>query len=187
MVQNKLHIRKALHAWASMACLVVVFLCCPWQTNAQLMHIQLVVENEFAISGLRAPDWGLIPTGSGETFLPANDEQAGRFTISATENTQVLLTLDAPAEIVSVPGNAIAFNLEAAYVQDGRTDAGLAKPIADNRACFPLSTGNLLLDQDIYERIQELRTTVFLYGKVYAGNVAPGVYYGVVTVSVEYL
>ncbi len=187
MVQNKLHIIIRWKAWVTRAFLVALFFCIAGQAHAQLMNIQLVVENEFAIRGLRAPDWGLIPAGSGETFLPAGDEQAGRFTISATENTQVLLTLDTPAELVSDNGNSLVFAPEAAFVQDGLRDAGLATPIAGNRACFPLSTGSLILDENIYERIQELRTTVFLYGKVYVGDVAAGVYSGVVTVRAEYL
>lgn len=187
MVRNTPHNKKALHRWAFTASLSVIVLLCPLKANAQQMNIQLVVENEFAISGLRTPDWGLVPTGSGKTFLHANDEQAGIFIISATENTHVLLNLDAPEQLVSDKGNTIAFAPEVAFVQDGISDARLAKPIACNRAYFPLSTGNLILDQNIFERIQELRTTVFFYGSVYVGDVMPGIYFGVVTVNVEYL
>ncbi len=160
---------------------------CTGKAKAQLMNIQLVVENEFAISGLKSPDWGVVQAGTGRVYLSTKDQKAGMFTISATENVRVLLTLETPAELVLTPENAIAFNPEAAYVQDGRKDADLAKPITDNHACFSLSTGNLVLDTNLYQRIQELKTTVYLYGNIYVGDVEPGVYSGIVRIRAEYL
>lgn len=187
MLQIILYTRKHLHTWITTAFLAVMLLLCSEKAKAQLMNIQLVVENEFAVSGLRSPDWGLVEPGAGRVALSATNQKAGQFTISATENTHVLLTLETPGELIFTPGSTISIGMESAFVQDGQKDAGLAHPIADNHAIFSLSTGNLILDTNLFQRIQELKTTVFFYGYIYVGDVPPGTYSGNVMVRVEFL
>ncbi len=176
-----------LFTWMTIMCLKAVVFCCDGQANGQLMRIQLMVEHEFAITRLRYPCWGLIPAGSGQVYLSSENEKAGRFTISATENVHILMTIETPAELVLNPDNTIAFSMQTAYIQDGRTDASQARPIIGKYASFPLSTGNLIHETNLLAKIHELRTTVFLYGLVVVGDVDPGVYSGDVTVRVEYL
>jgi hypothetical protein len=154
--------------------------------GAQQMHFRLVVENEFAVTGFRYPDFGNIPVNSGWAYLPVESEQAGFFNISATENIPLIATIQPPERLVRDSSNTISLRLEAAFVRDGQTNPALAKPFADNYASFTLSSRGMLIDKN-YTWLNELQTNVFLYGAVDVGDVAPGVYFGEVMISLEYL
>ena len=150
------------------------------------MHFHLVVDNEFAVSSLQNPDFGIIPVDTGWVHLPVESERAGFFAISSTENVQLIAAVTSPERLVMNSSNSIPLRLEAAYTQDGLTNPGLATPFVDKRASFTPSTRGMLIDKN-YTWLRELKANVFLYGAVYVGDVEPGVYYGEVVVSLEYL
>lgn len=150
------------------------------------MHFRLVVENEFAVTNFRHPGFGNIPVDSGWAYLPVESEQVGFFTISATENVQMMAAITYPEMLVMNLSNSIPLRFEAAYVQDGLTSPNLAIPFTDNCASFRLSSRGMLIDEN-YEWLKELKTNVFLYGSVSVGDVEPGIYYGNVMISLEYL
>ncbi len=154
--------------------------------KSQQMQFHLVVENEFAVTNLRNPDFGKIPPDSGWIHLPVESELAGFFSISATENVRLIATIQSPGSLVRDSINTIPLRMEAAYVRDGQIKPALAEPFVDNRASFRLSSRGMLIDEN-YTWLRELQTNVFLYGAVYVGDVAPGVYYGEVMISLEYL
>ena len=157
--------------------------------QAQQMHTHIQVHHEFEVKMER---WLLndpIPPDllkPGWLHIDADHQNAGRISIHATENTTLLLSLEAPDSLVMDDQNILPFRLEAAYIQDGLTVPGLATPFVDKRASFTLSSRGILIDEN-YTWLRELQTNVFLYGAVYVDDVEPGVYYGEVVVSLEYL
>ncbi len=180
------HIHQSLqHAMriSLLASLLVLFSA---QGKAQQMHFHLVVEHEFAVTNFQHPDFGMVTAGSGWVYLPVDSELAVLFSISATENIPVIATIQSSERLVLDSANAIPIRLEAAYVRDGATNPLLVKPFVDNRASFTLSSRGELIDEN-FTWLRELQTNVFLYGAVYVGDVEPGVYYGEVTISLEYL
>lgn len=186
MNESTSYIQKFLRGYKRLCCLVILLLLFAFQGKSQQMHFHLVVENEFAVSSLRNPDFGITPVDTGWVHLPFESERAGFFAINATENVQLIATITPPDSLVMNPSNSISFRLEAAYLQDGNNNPTLATPFADNRASFTLSSRGTLIDEN-YTWLRELQTNVFLYGAVFVGDVEPGVYYGEVVVSLEYL
>ena len=186
MNESIAYIHRSLQHAMRLCCFAGLLLMFAIQGKSQQMHFHLVVENEFAVTNLRNPDFGVIPPGSGWVLLPVESEQAGFFTISTTENVQLIASITVPERLVMNPSNSIPFRLEAAYVCDGITNPTMAKPFENKRASFTPSTRGVLIDEN-YTWLRELKTNVFLYGAVYVGDVEPGVYYGEVVVSLEYL
>ena len=157
--------------------------------HAQYLHTQIEVHHVFEV---RMERWLLtdpIVFDNAETgwlHIEADHQNAGRISIHATENSTVLVSLEAPDSLFTDHQDTLSFRLEASYVQDGMTNPNLAKPIADNRASFTLSSRGMLIDEN-FTWLQELKANVFLPVALYLGDVKPGIYTGVVSVTVEYL
>lgn len=159
----------------------------PVPAQQMLTHIQ--VHHVFEI---RMERWLLTDplvfdnAETGWLHIEADHQNAGRISIHATENSTVLVSLEAPDSLFSDNQDTLPFRLESSYVQDGMTNPNLAKPIADNRASFTLSSRGMLIDEN-FTWLQELKANVFLPVALYLGDVKPGIYTGVVSVTVEYL
>ncbi len=180
------HIHQSLQPAMRIGLLAGLFVLFSAQGKAQQMHFHLVVEHEFAVTNFQYPDFGMVIAGSGWVYLAVDSELAGFFSISATENVPLIATIQAPERLVRDSTNSIPLHLEAAYVRDGQINPALAEPFVNNRASFTLSNRGMLIDEN-YTWLRELKAFVFLYGTVYVGDVEPGVYYGEVMISLEYL
>ena len=168
--------------------------------TAQTMQLQITVEEEFSVFRDRGINPGVLPANEGWISIPDDSEMAGRLTISAEENVEIILTLDTPSELVrdsgigdsgiegseiEGSGNTLPLRIAAAHTPDGGLHAADSIPFNGNTACFRLSASGLLAE-NMDPRLHRLNTHIYIYGEIYSGDVEPGVYYGDVGVRVEY-
>lgn len=169
--------------WASMLAMLLVYLSSP--ARAQFMRIQLVVDEEVSISDVRTLETGQIPVNYGWFQISISDDYAGRFTIRAFENINLLVSVQAPDELVLDANNTIPFRLETAYMNAGDMDLRQTVPFRGNNASFPISNRGLLTDSMPGLQLP-LEAAIIFYGSVYVGAVDPGVYSGEVVVTINY-
>lgn len=155
------------------------------QAQAQFMQLQLVIQNEVAILDARNLRMGEIPVNYGWVQVKPGDEFSGRFSIQAAENVNVLVSVQAPEALVKDAHNRLPFQLQAGYLNNGTRRAHQATPFNSNTARFPLNNSGKLADRLRPENGQ-LEATIFLFGATYAGDVRPGLYEGVITITTEY-
>lgn len=165
--------------------LLLLLLLFSTQARGQFMRLEISVEELFSISGYTEMDFGLFRPNSGWVELGIDDLGAGQLRISAEENIELKVVIEAPSELVLNENNAMPFILENAYLQDGNQNTREAIPFHENSATFQLSRSGLLVDK-MDSRIHRLRTEIYFFGRVYAGDVRPGIYSGTIGVQVEY-
>ena len=165
--------------------LLLLLLLFSTQSKGQFMRLEISVEELFSISGYTEMDFGLFRPNSGWVELGIDDLGAGQVRISAEENIELKVVIEAPSELVLNDYNTIPFRLETAYLQDGSTNTPGAIPFEDNTATFQLSRSGLLVDK-MDPRTHNLRADIYFFGRVYAGNISPGTYSGTIGVRVEY-
>lgn len=153
--------------------------------QAQFLRLQLVVEDEIAISRSDRMDLGMIRPNQGWVQVNVMDDFAGRLTLRTTENNNVIVNIRASEELIMDGFNRMPFLFEAAYVNDGSNDPRNAIPITNNQAAFPINNNGLLAENMANHR-QQLQLTLLFYGSIYAGEIEPGVYSGNVLVTIEY-
>lgn len=173
---------RALLAVLCLAAIIILF-----QNNAraQIMRLQFVVEEEFSIRNVRYVNPGLLQHGLGWVAFQNHDLSAGHFSISASENVNILVTYEAPEELTKDADNTLPVKIEAAYLNDGTNNARNAITFNDNNAFFQINNSGLMVDK-MDARIHKLECWVYFYGSIYLGDVEPGVYYGFLKVRVEY-
>ncbi len=174
------HRRRALPWLLAGLCLLL-----PGQATAQFMQLQLIVQNEVAITEARNLRMGQIPVNYGWVQVGPGDDFSGRFSVQAAENVNVLVNIDAPEELVLDEHNRLPFQVQAGYLNNGTRRAHQATPFEGNQARFPLNREGLLVDRLRPENGQ-VEATIFLFGATFAGDVRPGVYEGVITITTEY-
>ena len=182
------HLTTAMFSRVASCCfslLIVLLLFFSSPVKGQFMRLEILVDELFSITGHTQMDFGVIPVNSGWVELLINDSGAGQISISAEENIEIKVIIEAPSELVLNDYNTIPFRLETAYLQDGSTNTPGAIPFEDNTASFRLSGSGLLVHQ-MDPRIHRLRTDIYFFGRVYAGNISPGIYSGTIGVRVEY-
>ena len=151
----------------------------------QFLNLQLVVQNEVNVSDSRNLDMGFIPVNYGWVQVGLSDDYSGRFTIGTSENVNLLVTVDAPDELVKDEDNRMPFLLEVAYLNNSSQRVHRAKPFIDGRAYFPINDNGKLAEN--MNRIREpLEASIFFYGSAYAGRVAPGIYRATITIRTEF-
>lgn len=157
----------------------------PRNVYGQFLNLQLIVQNEVNVSDSRNLDMGFIPVNYGWVQVGLSDDYSGRFTIGASENVNLLVTVDAPDELVMDESNRMPFLLEVAYLNNSSRRVHRAKPFIDGRAFFPINDNGKLAEN--MNRIREpLEASIFFYGSAYAGRVAPGIYRATITITTEF-
>ncbi len=165
--------------------LIGLLLCFSTPVRGQFMRLEILIEELFSITGYTDMDFGLFPVNSGWVDMSIDDMGAGQVRISAEENIEIKVIIEAPSELVLNENNTMPFVLENAYLQDGNTNTQEAIPFRDNTAIFQLSRSGLLVDQ-MDPRTHRLQTDLYFFGRVYAGDIRPGVYSGTIGVKLEY-
>lgn len=174
-----------LSAWKSFAFLSALLVCfCLSPVQAQYMQLQLIVQNEVAVSSPRNLSIGVIPPAFGWVQIGPDNLLAGRFVISAAENIQVHVSLFPPDHLQLNANNTLPFRLEASY-QQGSAQEGNRLPFHNHQAYFSLH-GAGMLRENIPGLPSRLQTTILLHGATFVGNVAAGIYHGEIGVRVEY-
>lgn len=154
-------------------------------SRAQFMQLQLVIQNEVAIMDARNLRMGEIPVNYGWVKVAPGDDFSGRFSIQAAENVNVLVSISAPEALVKDAGNRLPFQIQAGYLNNGTRRAHQATPFNGNQARFPLNREGKLADR-LRPEGGQIEATIFLFGATYAGDVRPGLYEGVITITTEY-
>ena len=163
--------------------------------TAQTLQMQITVDEEFSVFRDRDINPGVLPANEGWISIPDDSEMAGRLTISAEENIEIILTLDTPSELVrnfgngesgiGDSGNTLPVRIAAAHTPDGGLHASDPIPFNGHTATFRLS-GSGLLVENMDPRLHRLNTHIYIYGEIYTGDVHAGIYSGEVGVRVEY-
>ena len=164
---------------------IVLLLLSGGQVQAQFMQLQLVIQNEVAILDARNLRMGEIPVNFGWVQVEPGDDFSGRFSIQAAENVNVLVSVNAPEALVKDERNRLPFQVQAGYLNNGTRRAHQATPFNSNTARFPLNKTGMLADR-LRPEGGQLEATIFLFGATYAGDVSPGLYEGVITITTEY-
>jgi len=170
---------------ASAPAIFVIGLLMPFFAPAQFMRIQLVVDEEISISDVRTLETGQIPLNFGWFHIDLNDDYTGRFTIRAMENINLMVSIQAPDELVLNANNTLPFQLEAAYLNTGNRNLRQAVALDNKQAFFPIINSGLLIENMPSQQLP-LEATMFFFGSVYVGQVDPGVYSGEVVVTINY-
>lgn len=154
-------------------------------SRAQFLRLEIVIEDDISIVDARTLQTDIIPANFGWFHIQPNDELAGRLTISTAENINLYVSIQAPNELVMDQDNKLPFVLEAAYLNTGNMNVRNAIPFDGQNTYFPMNNSGLLADNMPASSIP-LRSTIFFYGSIYVGMVDPGVYSGVVNVTIEF-
>ncbi len=167
-----------------MLCLAIMLFISPKSTVAQLMRIEFVVEEEFFVGNLRYVQPGLLTPGDGQVNIALDDTKAGRVSISAAENLDILVSVEASEQLAMDAQNAIPWVIESYYINDGTDNSANAVAFTNNHATFPVNNSGLLADA-LGGRIHRLKAHIVFAGDLYIGDIEPGVYYGRITVRIE--
>ena len=180
--------------------LALLLLVRPGESTAQTMQMQITVDEEFSVFRDSDINPGVLPANEGWISIPDDSEMAGQLTISAEENVEIIVTLEAPSELVrnsgignseiedseiEDSGNTLPLRIAAAHTPDGGLHAADPIPFNGHTATFRLS-GSGLLVENMNPRMHRLNTHIYIYGEIYAGDVPAGIYSGEVGVRVEY-
>ena len=185
--------------------LALLLLVRPGESTAQTMQMQITVKEEFSVFRDRDINPGVLPANEGWISIPDDSEMAGRLTIRAEENVEIIVTLEAPSELVrnsgignseiedseiegsgnESSGNILPLRLQASYTPDGGLHAADPIPFNSHTARFRLSASGLLVE-NMDPRLHRLAANIYLYGEIYSGEVDQGLYHGEVGVRVEY-
>lgn len=168
----------------SLLCLIVILILLPQSAEAQFMRLQFTIEEEFVVSNLEYISPGELYPGYGRVNIPVNDIGTGRFTISAGENTELLVSVIASEKLVKDPDNSIPFEVETYYINDGTGNVQTAVAFENNTAVFPVNNSGLLVDR-MDGRMHKLEANIIIASSYYIGNIDPGTYYGNITVRIE--
>ncbi len=168
-----------------MLALFMICIVCFFHAHAQFMRLQLIIEDEIFIADVRIFQTDIIPANYGWYQISPDDEYAGRVTIRTAENINLYVSVQSPGELVLDANNKIPFVLEAAFLNTGNMDFSQAIAFDGNEACFPINNNGLLVEHMPASKIP-VEATLLFYGSLYVGMVDPGVYHGVVKVSIEY-
>lgn len=185
MISSNSYIKKNLSSKWAWVVIVLLFMV-SGQAKAQFMQLLLVIPNEVAINEARNLRMGQIPVNYGWVLVALGDDEfTGRFSIQADENVNVLVSINAPEALVKDGNNKLPFQIKAAYLNNGTKQAHQATPFNGSKAQFPLNRTGRLADR-IRPEGGQLEATIFLFGATYAGEVNPGLYQGVITITTEY-
>ncbi|MFO7998354.1 MAG: hypothetical protein R6U86_05160 [Bacteroidales bacterium] len=155
------------------------------RASAQFMQLQLIINNEVAIHDARNLQLGEIPLQFGWVQVEPGDEFSGRFSIVASENVNVIVSIQSPEELIKDATNRLPFQVKAGYLNNGTRLARQATPFNSSQARFALSGKGQLAEQ-LRPADGKIEATVYLFGAAYAGEVSPGLYKGTITITTEY-
>ena len=171
------------------------------RASAQFMQLQLIINNEVAIHDARNLQLGEIPLKFGWVQVEPGDEFSGRFSIIASENVNVIVSVQAPEELIKDATNRLPFQVKAGYPNNGTRlsrqatpfnssqatsfNSSLATSFNSSQARFALSGKGQLAEQ-LRPADGKIEATVYLFGAAYAGEVSPGLYKGTITITTEY-
>ncbi|MEX1135512.1 MAG: hypothetical protein WEB89_01335 [Balneolales bacterium] len=121
------------------------------------------------------------------------DEEMVVMSITGVEYYDVIVTIDAPDNLVLDGENVLAFTLNAAYANRGQNQVGDARLISGDVARFPIKGREggqppgppPTPDYEGYTP-PEATAYLFLYGTITAGQVHAGEYTGTINITVEY-
>ncbi len=185
MTQPAPHVHQRRNKWAYTAFVFVFLLVASLHTQAQFLRLQILIEEEFSITGASILNPGVLPVNFGWIQIPIHDDAAGRITLVAAENINVIVSFNAPEALVLDENNTVPLRLQAAYINDGGTDTRRAVDFNGSTAQFRLSRSGQLVDK-MDPRLHRLETNIYFFGAMFTGDIRPGVYQGTLSVTVEY-
>lgn len=169
-------------------CLFACTLCMGHQVKAQVMRLELTVENYFAVYGARPILSESLQNQKGRVYLSReNKADYNGFIIGASENTWLKVSLSAPEALVLDEHNKLPFRIDASFqhlLPENKASAPI--PFTGTCALVP-TTGNSLLVDHMHSAILPLQTRILFFPSIYIGEVTDGVYDGQIHVRVEYL
>lgn len=136
--------------------------------------------------------FGQILQNEGLIQIQLSDPGVVVFSIEAEIDKDVFVTITAPPDIQIDPTNTIPFTMRAAYANKGNNNIGQAKLISGNTARFPvLARGNRPPGPPPTPKHNGYTTPtatayLYIYGDITVGDVAAGLYTGMIDISVSY-
>lgn len=109
----------------------------------------------------------------------------GIYTVSATENLRVLVSVTYTDKLTDKAKKKVPFEVEMSYQNNGTENEITAKIDNEKHACFELSNSGRLIDQ-IKTPTNRVSAYVFLYGKISATEVYQYPLKGEITLTAEY-
>lgn len=180
-------LRKA--AFLSIAISLHLFpLCMGNIAQGQVMRFEITVEDYFAVYDVRHivseplfHKQGWVGLGS------EDDENRYRFTIGASENTWLKVSIAAPGFLVLDNHNQLPFKTEISYQHILPANKASRSVSFKGPGALMPTTNRTLLVQSLKEVTLPLETQIQLKPSVYIGDVSGGVYRGEIVARIEYL
>lgn len=144
------------------------------------------------VSSNSSLSFGQILQNEGIKQIQLSDPEVVVFSIEAEIDKDVFVTITAPPNLQIDPSNTIPFTLWAAYANRGNNNIGQAKLISGNTVRFPvLARGNRPPGPPPTPKHNGYTTPtatayLYIYGDITVGNVAAGLYTGIIDISVSY-
>jgi len=176
---------------------IVFLILIPALGYPQTIQFSIYVEDELTASQESDMQFDQVVSGQGLTQINPGDAGMGVFSITGNEDLDVIVTLDAPAQLTNTtsPSDIIPITeFSWAYQNNG---AGMyninrAKIVPGNSARFQMKerTGGPPGPPPTPQRSNYTPTDVtayiFVFGAIDVGDVPTGLYAGTVTLTVEY-
>ena len=156
-----------------------------FHSDAQFIRLQLELEDEVTLEASRPFQFGSIPVNYGWVQIGMNDELAGRIVLRTMENINLLVSVNAPEQLIKDQNNVMPLDIRAAYYNSIPERNPNPIEFEGATARFQVNDSGKLVEQ-MDRRRERLESTIYIYGSVFAGRIEPGVYRGTVIVRIEY-
>lgn len=150
--------------------------------HSSTVGVSLSAAEELVVDGVRDLDFGSLLIGSGVTSVAVTDPGAGLFSISGASNRRVRVTLSPPSVLTNGNGDSIVLTSGAAY-----NNLGPAASDPSGAIAFTGNTASFHIDATGVAPPKQSTAYVWIYGDLDVGNVPPGNYTAIYTLTAEYI
>ncbi len=189
---RKIKLKRSLGGTASLLLLQGILL----STNIMAQTINFSVHVASSLSASKDADMtfpGVYP-GDGLVNIGLGDGGMGVFSITGNEELDVEVILTVPDSLVhqSFPNSKMGLTLQFAYANKGANDINQAIVASGHTARFQLKervsgpAGAPPTPPNASHTPNIVTAYIYMFGSIYAGNIASGVYTGNVDLSVNY-
>ncbi len=159
----------------------------------QSIQFSIYVASELNATKQQDLDFQNVITNQGVTPVNLGDPGMGVFAITGNQELDVIVSLDAPANLTSGgSSDVIPFTLDLAYANKGANDINDAILVPSNSVRFQLleqsdrPTGPPPTPPHSGYIPTETTAYIYIFGSLNIGSITPGAYTGIVTLTVDY-
>lgn len=164
---------------------MVFFIATSQAISAQFITININIKPELSVTVEQNLDFGTLVTNSGLHTIPLGAVNSGVFSIRAYHTQNIHISIDTPdflAKKNSTSVDRIPITLNTAFNNSGVDNQKLASVLESNTGYLPIN--NSLSNNTNSDTWRDFY--LYIYGSIEIGNIANGIYYGQVMLSIEY-